>query len=663
MDNETSLGGQSFNQFLKNRGIQKRCTTPHNSEQNGRAEITNHLVTVLARKLMIAGHVPKHLWPEAVRAATYMLNITPSKSLGMKSPYTCLAEQQHAVGNTDWPLQPNVSNLRAYGCVTYVLDQSIKRGDKFAPRALKGKLVGYEVGSHTIYRVYVPSLRKVVRSVNVSFNEDCFDLEEGDNNDGVTPDADLGNNTTVKGVDTAVDTTAGGEYTATDTTSGGEGLEVPSAAADMESFIPELGSPQNSPPEPILSSRPRRITAETEKGALYRQEREFAKQRVEAKKQRRAAAAADQVMAIPRKTHVAFMAGVRHSEGDIVIPNTFEEAMQSPQAQQWKEACNAEYQCLIDNTTWKLMPLPSGASLVKGKWVFGIKKDVDSNPVRFKARWVARGFTQKQGVDYDDTYASVTKPSTVRVLLSIVAAYDMECKQFDAITAFLNSTISEHKIYVEQPHGYEQQLNGQGAVCLLLKALYGLKQSPLLWYQELTKFLNSVHFTPMWSDACLFHHRQSNVFLLIYVDDFLIAGNLEGISAAAELLGNKFKLKALGDVHYYLGCRIVRNRPNRKIYLLQDGYIKRVGGRFKQQLMNHHNVETPVDPRFRFKTQDEQANKHNISLYQQLVGSLMWLAQMSRPEIIFAVHQLSKYLTNPSSDHIAQAVRTMAYVI
>jgi len=123
----------------------------------------------------------------------------------------------------------------------------------------------------------------------------------------------------------------------------------------------------------------------------------------------------------------------------VIIPNTFEEAMQSPQAQQWKEACNAEYQCLIDNTTWKLMPLPRGASLVKGKWVFDIKKDVDNNPVRFKARWVARGFTQKQGVDYDDTYASVTKPSTVRVLLSIFAAYGMECKPSQSIRSMWNS--------------------------------------------------------------------------------------------------------------------------------------------------------------------------------------------------------------------------------
>ncbi|KXL45444.1 hypothetical protein M433DRAFT_54605, partial [Acidomyces richmondensis BFW] len=92
---------------------------------------------------------------EAVRAATYMLNITLLKSLGMKSPYTCLAEQQYAL------LQPNVSNLRAYSCVTYVLNQSIKRGDKFAPRALKGKLIGYEVGSYTIYRIYILLLRKV----------------------------------------------------------------------------------------------------------------------------------------------------------------------------------------------------------------------------------------------------------------------------------------------------------------------------------------------------------------------------------------------------------------------------------------------------------------------------------------------------------------------
>lgn len=101
------------------------------------------------------------------------------------------------------------------------------------------------------------------------------------------------------------------------------------------------------------------------------------------------------------------------------------------------------------------------------------------------------------------------------MLLSVVASYDLECKQYDAITAFPNAMVREHKIYVGQPHGFEQQpQTTKPLVCFLLKALYGLKQSPLLWYQELTKYLKSVHFTPLWSDACFFRH-ELGILLII----------------------------------------------------------------------------------------------------------------------------------------------------
>jgi hypothetical protein len=126
-----------------------------------------------------------------------------------------------------------------------------------------------------------------------------------------------------------------------------------------------------------------------------------------------------------------------------------------------------------------------------------VKADANGRPVRFKARWVARGFTQRHGVDYEDTYASVTKPATVKIILALKAKLNLECKQFDLVTAFLNALIKKFKIYVEMQHGFEDYAeDGTQLVCFLLRALYGLKQSPLLWYEELTAFLRSIGLEP-----------------------------------------------------------------------------------------------------------------------------------------------------------------------
>jgi hypothetical protein len=124
----------------------------------------------------------------------------------------------------------------------------------------------------------------------------------------------------------------------------------------------------------------------------------------------------------------------------------------------------------------KLTNVPDDANIIRGRWVFTIKADANGDPVRYKARWVARGFTQKHGIDYEDTYATVTKPATVKAMLSIVAVNDLECQQFDLITAFLNAFIQKFKIFIEQPHGFEILLdNRERLVCLLHRALYGLK--------------------------------------------------------------------------------------------------------------------------------------------------------------------------------------------
>jgi hypothetical protein len=225
----------------------------------------------------------------------------------------------------------------------------------------------------------------------------------------------------------------------------------------------------------------------------------------------------------------------------------------------------SEVDSLKANNTWQpvhLMEVPQDANIIKGRWVFSVKADANGRPVRFKARWVARGFTQRHGVDYEDTYASVTKPATVKIMLALAAKLNLECKQFDLVTAFLNALIKKYKIYVEIPYGFEDYAeDGTQLVCLLLRALYGLKQSPLLWHEELTAFLRSISLELIQSDPCLFIDRTSGSFILIYVDDLLMfAKTVTAINKLAAILSKKFPLKELRDVLWFLGYRIIRNR-------------------------------------------------------------------------------------------------------
>jgi hypothetical protein len=229
---------------------------------------------------------------------------------------------------------------------------------------------------------------------------------------------------------------------------------------------------------------------------------------------------------LPPKVHFAFTAAIETSE--VKTLKSFTEATSSPQAKYWLKACQTEVDSLCKNKAWELFKLPEDATTVKGKWVFKVKLDKNSGIARYKARWVARDFTQIAGIDYDETYAAVAKPVSIHMLMAIVAHYDLECKQYDIITAFLNAMIGDRKIYVEQPHGFEvdnhnnNNNNSQPLVCLLLRALYGLKQSLLLWYEELTKFLKSLGFAALCGDACVFQHAYTQAIIVIYVDDLVL---------------------------------------------------------------------------------------------------------------------------------------------
>ena len=358
---------------------------------------------------------------------------------------------------------------------------------------------------------------------------------------------------------------------------------------------------------------------------------------------------------LPPVTHLALLAAPMRKPG-FEEPKTFSQAMKTPNANNWRQACIDELSSHEDNGTWSLVDRPPSASVIKGRWVFKVKTTADGTPQRFKARWVAKGFTQRHGLDYDDTYASVVRSSSIKTLL-IAAANDWEVKQFDIKTAFLNASL-DREVFVEQPHGFAKG----NKVCRLRKALYGLKQSPLLWFETISAHLRQYGWTPIPGDECVFQNHDA--LIVIYVDDLAVAAaTSEQIDSVAANLASAFEVTDLGDIHYYLGCRIIRDRSQRKIWILQDGYIASLAKRFNME--DCRPIDTPIDPNVSFTkaTDDHTADPNMKNMYQSLIGGLMWPSIISRIDISFATTMLSRFLPNPTEIHISAALRVLRYLI
>ena len=324
----------------------------------------------------------------------------------------------------------------------------------------------------------------------------------------------------------------------------------------------------------------------------------------------------------------------------------------------------------MDNITWvhvSRFEVPAGRKVVRGRWVFTIKRDANGKISRFKARWVVKGFTQVEGEDYDETYAAVAKPSTLRALFGLIAHYDLEAQQFDILTAFLNAMIgNKHKIYVEQPHGFEDR-GGKGMVCLLQKALYGLKQSPMLWYEELRKYLKSLNFIPMMSDVCVFKHTLSDSIIVIYVDDMIIiAHSMAALQAVAQLLKDRFNMRELGDLHYYLGMRIIRNRKDRTIHVVQDAYLNRLSEKYGMQ--GRVAPATPMAPRYVKSAIQRAPDIYTASAafktkYQEGIGEVLWPAMITRPDACYTAGLLSRFIANPTEEHYHALLWLIEYLV
>lgn len=374
-----------------------------------------------------------------------------------------------------------------------------------------------------------------------------------------------------------------------------------------------------------------------------------------------------------RETHLParyadFVTYALPAEGD-QIPTTYKEAIQSSEQTEWKNAMSEEMQSLHKNQTWELVPLPKGKKSIGCKWVFNQKDDqAAKNGVRFKARLVAKGYAQTEGIDYSEVFSPVVKHSSIRILLALVAQYNLELAQLDVKTAFLHGDLEE-EIYMSQPEGFKEA-GKEKWVCYLKKSLYGLKQSPRQWYKRFDRFMIDLKYTRCQYDHCVYFKQLADgsfIYLLLYVDDMLIACKSKvEIDRMKAQLSQEFEMKDLGEARRILGMEINRDRVRSTVHLTQKQYLKRVLQRFNMNSKTKP-VSTPMAPYFKLsalqspKSDEERDYMKNVP-YASVVGSLMYAMVCTRPDIFQAVSLVSRYMHNPGKTHWHAAKWILRYI-
>ncbi|BFG20903.1 hypothetical protein CerSpe_071770 [Prunus speciosa] len=338
----------------------------------------------------------------------------------------------------------------------------------------------------------------------------------------------------------------------------------------------------------------------------------------------------------------------------ISLPSSYKQAMEH---ECWRKAIETELLALEENQTWDVVQCPSTVKPLGSKFVFSIKLRSDGSIDRYKARLVALGNKQEYGLDYDETFAPVAKMTTVRTILALAASQSWPLRQMDVKNAFLHGDLKED-VYLKLPFG--MPTSSPNDVCKLKRSLYGLKQAPRVWFEKFRSTLLSFSFTQSQYDSSLFLQRTPTgiVVLLVYVDDIVITGSdLEAISAVQTLLNSAFHMKDLGQLTYFLGLE-VHHQPQ-GLFLHQHKYgqdLVQLAG-----LTNATSVETPMELNVKYR-RDEGELLEDPTSYRKLVGSLIYLT-ITRPDISYAVHTVSKFMQAPRHLHLSAVRRIIRYIL
>ncbi|GJR47357.1 retrovirus-related pol polyprotein from transposon TNT 1-94 [Tanacetum coccineum] len=711
-DNGTEFVNQTLREYYEKVGISHETSVARSPQQNGVVERRNRtlieaarMLIEAARTMLIYAKAPLFLWAEAVATACYTQNRSMIRRRHGKTPYELLHDKP-----------PDLSYLHVFGALCYPTNDSENLG-KLQPKADIGIFIGY-APTKKAFRIYNRRTRRIIETIHVDFDEltamasehsssgpalhemtpvsissglvpnppsstpfvppsrsdwDLLFQPMFDESLSSSPNVDVQAPEVIAPIPEAVapehvvstgspsSTTVDQDAPSPSNSHTTQETQTPIISHDVEEDnhdievahmgndpyfgipIPEVPSDQSSSPVVIHTIVPPDHQV-SEHNSKWTKDHPL----------ENIIGALDRPVSTRLQLHEQALFCYYDAFLTSVEPKNYKEALTQAC---WIEAMQEELHEFERLEVWELVPPPDKAFVISLKWIYKVKLDELGGILKNKARLVARGYRQEEGIDFEESFALVARLEAIRIFLAFAAHMNMVIYQMDVKTTFLNGNLRE-EVYVSQPDGFVDP-DKPNYVYKLKKALYGLKQAPRAWYDMLSSFLISNDFSKGSVDPTLFIRREGNELILvqIYVDDIIFAASTpELCDLFAKIMCSKFKMSMMGKISFFLGLQI--SQSPRGIFINQSKYALESLKKYGYESCDP--VDTPMVEKSKLD-EDKEGKAVDPSHYRGMIGTLLYLTA-SRPDLQFAICMCARYQARPTEKHLNAVKRIFRYL-
>ena len=626
-------------------------SAPRTQQQNGMAERSGGVIMTKARAMRIGANLPHSLWKEIVNTAVYLHNRTPRQGLGWKTPYEVLYTYAASSSGLSDIRKPQLSHLRAYGCRAYAMtenaQQKKRRLYKLDPRAHIGYLVGYN--SSNIFRIWIPHQGKVISTRDVIFDEDTvFDGKKEHHDNQLIAHLDelvaqitmtpthVQNEDILESDDDVPETDSPSSRSTCDSDEPNDDHVQMFDEEDNDELVRAAEEGLITPPPSEVDSAftthiPFQVDHE---GLVYHKDDDDQGEQEGFHQDWEERFESFQRVRIGSAFHGTFDYHTTkkkiHKRNLPPPPKTVKDLLNHPFRKEFEAAQRDHLESHKPMKSWVEVnqSQAKGHQILGCMWVFVYKTDKHGFLQKTKARLVVWG--HQQAYNGLPTRATTLASTTFRTLMAITAKFDLETQQMDAVNAFVHCDLDE-TVFMKMPPGFEKK----GRVLRLQKALYGLRRSPILWQKKLTKAFREQGYREVPQEPCVM--LKGGVIVFFYVDDIVFCyrkKDQEVVDATKTALQQQFELNHLGELKWFLGIHVIRDRQSKKLWLSQTAYVDKLIAKFNIDISGKP-PSTPIAEAELLPIRHDET-KSDMRLYQRKTGSILFAAVITRPDIAFA---------------------------
>jgi len=645
---DRAFDSNAWKEYCQKHGIIHEFTAPYSSAQNGLAERAIRTTMDDVRTLLNDSGLNHSFWAEAAAYSIDTRNLIPSRRHPDKIPLEAFTTKRQ-----------DISHLRVFGAKCWAKVPTALGASKLDPRSVECRFLGYATGRGN-YKVQDVGSHRVFVSRDVIFEEgqphrtsanvgETIPIFETDTED--TPPADKG---PISAHHNPVDPNHQSDNTA----------HHSAHQSDITAHHNPVNAHHNPVnPVPVIPVEQRRSTRTTQPSRAGLQSMEYKERETTGRDEGKDWAN----LTIDRLTndHEDVIACLNETKASHNIPRSYRHAM-ATDPDRWMIPMKVEMETLKSKHTWDLVKPPPGANIMDSMWVYDIKWDGEGNRIKDKARLVGKGYTQQLGIDYNETWAAVTRLESVRMTAAVAAKYNLKLWRIDFVGAYLNS-LTKEDIYMKQPEGFVEA-GYEDYVAKLVHTIYGTMQGAHDWYETLSTTFRELGYTTSRADPCVRFKEEDGKYTITdtYTDDIFGASrDDEEIKERKDEIGKVWDIKDVGETEYFLGMRVQQDLKSGTIRLTQRPYWEHVLARFHMDKITPRNTPLPIgiilDTNMSPKT-DSEKKEMDDKPYRSILGSVMWGQLATRPDLSFSISLLARFQANPGIEHWKALIHVVGYI-